>query len=186
MRAKRPRPLSKLSGELLGALPQGACLQACGSGFFSLRSNRFLVVSEQRKMTEERKFRFWRPGEKWNESAVFFLSFIFRAAKTENPVPCSLLRNRTETFARQAMTSSFHFILMIINFRPLNSLGELRRWLRDELKERSGMARPESLFASLQTVAAFPCSSLASRLPSLVWKARNNNACSVGFCSQAS
>ena len=74
------------------------------------------------------------------------------------------------------------FVSFHINFRPLNSRGELR----DESKERSEMARPDSLLSGLHAVAAFPCSSLASRLSSLVLKARNNNACSVGFCSQAS
>ena len=38
-------------------------------------------------------------GRKMEQERGLFLSFIFRAAKTENPVPCFLLRNRTETFA---------------------------------------------------------------------------------------
>ena len=38
---------------------------------------------------------------------------LFRAAKTENPIPRTLLRICTETFAMQAITSSFHFILLL-------------------------------------------------------------------------
>ena len=50
-------------------------------------------------------------GRKMEQERGLFLSFIFRAAKTENPVPG--LRNLTETFATQDVTSSFHFILIL-------------------------------------------------------------------------
>ena len=119
-------------------------------------------------MTEEWEFRFW-PGEKWNKSAVFS---SHSKSRSWAPKPHGKV-----CYAGYDFFVSFH-----INFRPLNSLGELR----DEPKERSEMARPESLLAGLHAVAAFPRSSLASRLSSLVLKARNNNVCSAGFCSHAS
>ena len=126
-------------------------------------------------MTEAWEFRFW-PGEKWNKSAVFSSHSFFVRPRPKIPFLGS------ETARKRLLRTCDFFFSFHINFRPLNSRGELR----DEPKERPEMARPESLLAGLHAVAAFPCSSLASRLSSLVLKARNNNACSVGFCSQAS
>ena len=127
--------------EPLGARPQGACLQACGPDFFSLSSKRFRVVSEQSKMTEERRGTriLVSAGRKMERERGLFLSFIFRAAKTENPFPCSLLWNRKETFATQTTTSSFHFVLTLDLWIPLENCvtsqavwdgppGELVRW----------------------------------------------------------
>ena len=63
----------------------------------SVRSKRFRPVSEQRTRNESQK-----PHEKWGSRT------IFRADKTENPVPrrpflgLSLLRNHTEMLATQA------------------------------------------------------------------------------------
>ena len=63
----------------------------------SLRIKRFRAVSEQRTRNESQK-----PHEKWGSRT------IFRADKTENPVPrrplpgLSLLRNHTEMLATQA------------------------------------------------------------------------------------
>ena len=61
------------------------------------------------------KERFW-PCENWNKSsltrpsfrAVFVSRSIFHAAKTDNPVPRSLLRNRTETVDTQANKTSLN------------------------------------------------------------------------------
>ena len=58
----------------------------------NLCSKRFHMVSEQKK-TEERDFRFW-PREKWNEP--FF-------TRSLTLVPRSLLRNRTEMVATDAI-----------------------------------------------------------------------------------
>ena len=60
----------------------------------NLRSKRFHTVSEQKK-TEERDFWFW-PREKWNEP--FF-------TRSLTLVPRSLLRNRTEMVATQAISN---------------------------------------------------------------------------------
>ena len=93
----------------MDARPQGACLQAFGLGFFSLRSKfpcGFGAKKNDRGMGISVLV-----GRKMEQERGLFLSFIYRAAKTENPVPG--LRKRTETFATQALTSSFHFILIL-------------------------------------------------------------------------
>ena len=95
----------------------------------SLRSKRFRLVSEQRK-TEERDPRFW-PREKWNKSQKMkvgegvgqgrklphplpALSLTPFFARSLTLVPRSLLLNRTETLATQAI---LHHIFESENFR---------------------------------------------------------------------
>ena len=81
----------------------------------SLRSKRFRLVSEQRK-TEERESRFW-PREKRNKSQknhplpALLLAPFFAWSLTL--VPRSLLLNRTETLATQAI---LHHIFESENF----------------------------------------------------------------------
>ena len=85
----------------------------------SLRSNRFLMVSEQRK-TEERRgtgfFLIW-PREKWNVSLTL--------------ISCSLLRNRSETaplqnacyiLYRLKVSKSFCTPIIITNSVIINSI----------------------------------------------------------------
>ena len=119
------RPLSKLSGELLGARPHGACLQACGPDFFSLRSKRFRVVSEQRKMTEERRGTGISvlAGRKMERERGLFLSIHFSHGQERKSLSLFFAPKPQENvcYAGYDFFVSFH-----INFRPLNSLGELR------------------------------------------------------------
>ena len=77
-----------------------------------------------------------------------FVSFFFRAAKTENPVPCSLLRNRTETFATQAMTSSFHSILILDLWIPVeNCVTSQKNGLRWPARIACSLACMQSLLS---------------------------------------
>ena len=73
-------------------------------------------------MTEEREFWFW-PGEKWNESAVFSSHSFFARPRPKIPflVLCCETAGKNVCYAGYDFFVSFH-----INFRPLNSLGELR------------------------------------------------------------
>ena len=84
----------------------------------SLRSNRFIGTKKRTRNDEELGFRFW-PVEKWDESQkmkqgegkfpfflphlspLFYSSHFLRRLVTL--VPCSLLRNGTETLARQTI-----------------------------------------------------------------------------------
>ena len=94
---------------------RGAKRQALCSLTVTWYGNTLMERKRNRGTGLRMKERFW-PRENWNKSsltrpifgAVFVSRSILHAAKIENPVPRSLLRNRTESLDTQANKTSLN------------------------------------------------------------------------------